>query len=106
VVCVDEGCKQLIGDMREPLRVRAGSPAKQDCNYQRGGMANWFMAFGPLAGRRQVVVTEWKRRVDFAGFLRQIADEWYAEASQVVLVCGNRNTHTPAALYEAFEPTD
>lgn len=106
VVCVDEGGKQLIGDVREPLPVRAGSPAKQDCNYQRGGMANLFMAFEPLAGRRQVVVTERKRSVDFAGLLRQIADEWYTEASQVVLVCDNLNTHTPAALYEAFEPAE
>jgi len=106
VVCVDEGGKQLIGDVREPLPVRAGSPAKQDCNYQRGGMANLFMAFEPLAGRRQVVVTERKRSVDFAGFLRQIADEWYAEVSRVVLVCDNLNTHTPAALYEAFEPAE
>jgi transposase len=106
VVCVDEGGKQLIGDVREPLPVRAGSPAKQDCNYQRGGMANLFMAFEPLAGRRQVVVTERKRSVDFAGFLRLIADEWYTEAERVVLVCDNLNTHTPAALYEAFEPAE
>jgi len=106
VVCVDEGGKQLIGDVREPLPVRAGSPAKQDCNYQRGGMANLFMAFEPLAGRRQVVVTERKRSVDFAGFLRQISYEWYAEVSRVVLVCDNLNTHTPAALYEAFEPAE
>jgi hypothetical protein len=31
VVCVDEGGKQFLGDVREPLPVRVGSPAKQDC---------------------------------------------------------------------------
>ena len=53
VVCVDEGGKQLIGDVREPLPVRPGSAAKQDHEYERGGMANLFMAFEPLAGRRR-----------------------------------------------------
>jgi hypothetical protein len=58
VVCVDEGGKQLVGDVREPLPVRAGSPAKEDCEYERGGVANLFLAFDPLAGRRVVEVTE------------------------------------------------
>jgi hypothetical protein len=53
VVCVDEGGKQLIGEVREPLPVRPGSPAKQDCQYARGGTANLFMAFEPLAGWRR-----------------------------------------------------
>jgi len=106
VVCVDEGGKQLIGDVREPLPVRVGSPAKQDSEYERGGMANLFMAFEPLAGRRQVAVTERKTSVDFAQFLKRLADEWYAFATRIVLVCDNLNTHTPAALYEAFEPAE
>ena len=106
VVCIDEGGKQLIGDVRPPLPVRPGSPAKQDSEYQRGGMANLFMAFEPLAGRRQVAVTERKTSVDFAHFLRRIADEWYAGVTRIVLVCDNLNTHTPAALYEAFAPAE
>jgi len=106
VVCIDEGGKQLIGDVRPPLPVRPGSPAKQDSEYQRGGMANLFMAFEPLAGRRQVAVTERKTSVDFAYFLRRIADEWYAGVTRIVLVCDNLNTHTPAALYEAFAPAE
>jgi hypothetical protein len=106
VVGVDEGGKQLIGDVRAPLPVRPGSPAKQDCEYQRGGVANLFMAFEPLAGRRQVEVTERKTAADFARLLRRLSDEWYPEAERVVLVCDNLNTHTPAALYEAFEPAE
>jgi hypothetical protein len=106
VVGVDEGGQQLIGDVREPLPVRPGSPAKQDSEYKRGGMANLFMAFEPLAGWRHVEVTERKTSVDFARFLRVLSDEHYAEAKRIVLVCDNLNTHTPAALYEAFEPTE
>jgi hypothetical protein len=106
VVGVDEGGKQLIGDVREPLPVRPGSPAKQDHEYQRGGVANLFMAFEPLEGRRQVEVTERKTAKDFARFLRRLADEWYPRAERIVLVCDNLNTHTPASLYEAFEPAE
>jgi DDE superfamily endonuclease len=106
VVCVDEGGKQLIGDVREPLPVRPGNPAKQDYEYERGGMANLFMAFEPLAGVRHVEVTDRKTATDFARFLRRLADEWYARVVKIVLVCDNLNTHTPAALYEAFEPAE
>jgi len=106
VVCVDEGGKQLIGEVREPLPVRPGSPAKQDYEYERGGMANVFMACEPLAGRRQAEVTERKTAADFARFLRRLADEWYPQAERIVLVCDNLNTHTPACLYEAFAPAE
>jgi hypothetical protein len=106
VGCVAEGGKQLIGDVRPPLPVRAGYPAKQDSEYHRGGMANLFMVFEPLAGRRHVAVTERKTSVDFAHLLQRIADQWYAESEKIVLVCDNLNTHTPAALYEAFTPAE
>lgn len=106
VVCVDEGGKQLIGDVREPLPVRPGSPAKEDSVYERGGVANLFLAFEPLAGTRLFEVTERKTSVDFPRFLRALADEHYAAAVKIVLVCDNLSTHTPAALYAAFEPAE
>jgi len=106
VVCVDEGGKQLIGDVREPLPMRPGSPAKQDYEYQRNGMANLFMAAEPLKGARHVEVTQRKTAVDFARFLRVISDELYPDCEKVVLVCDNLNTHAPASLYEAFEPAE
>jgi hypothetical protein len=106
VVCVDEGGKQLIGDVREPLPTRPGSPAKQDSEYTRGGMANLFMAFEPLAGRRHVAVTERKTSPDFARFLKVLADDHYPAATRIALVCDNLSTHTSAALYEAFAPTE
>ena len=106
VVCVDEGGKQLIGEVREPLPVRPGSAAKEDSVYERGGMANLFMAFEPLGGKRHVEVTERKTSVDFARFLRTLSDEHYLGVEKIVLVCDNLNTHTPAALYAAFEPAE
>jgi len=106
VVCVDEGGKQLIGEVRQPLPTRPGSHAKQDYGYVRGGMVNLFMCYEPLAGIRHVTVTQRKRSVDFARFLKEVSDVHYPKARRIVLVCDNLSTHTPAALYEAFEPAE
>lgn len=106
VVCVDEGGKQLIGEVREPLPVRPGSAAREDSEYKRGGVANLFLAFEPLAGTRHVEVTARKTSVDFARFMKRLSDEHYPDAERIVLVCDNLSTHSPAAFYEAFEPQE
>jgi len=106
VVCVDEGGKQLVGDVREPLPVRVGSPAKEDYEYERHGVANLFLAFEPLAGRRVVEVTDRRTAADFARFLKRLLDEVYPTAARVVLVTDNLNTHCTGSLYEAFAPAE
>ncbi|HEU5115731.1 MAG TPA: transposase, partial [Isosphaeraceae bacterium] len=104
MVCLDEAGNQIIGDIRPPLPMRPGSPAKQDSEYQRHGTANLFMGFEPLAGRRTLEVTERRTAVNFAGLLRRLLDEVYPDADRVVLVTDNLNTHDPGCLYEAFAP--
>jgi hypothetical protein len=106
VVTIDEGGKQLIGDVRPPLPTRPGRPKRQDYEYTRAGMANLFLAFEPLAGRRRVEVTERKTSADFARFARRVLDEWYPAADRVVFVLDNLSTHAPAAFYEAFPPAE
>jgi transposase len=105
-VCFDEGGKQLIGEVRPPLPVRPGTPRREDYEYERNGTANLFMVFEPLAGVRRVEVTQRRTNQDFARIIRRLVDEWYAQAEKIVLVLDNLSTHTPAALYEAFEPTE
>ena len=106
VVCVDEGGKPLIGDVREPLPVCPGCVPREDSEYRRGGVTNLFMAFEPLAGQRYIEVTQRKTSIDFARFLRTISDEYHPDADKIVLVCDNLSTHRPAAFYEAFEPPE
>jgi DDE superfamily endonuclease len=105
-VCFDEGGKQLIGDVRPPLPLRPGQPQREDYEYERNGTANLFMVFEPLAGRRRVEVTQRRTSQDFARIIRRVVDEWYPGAEKIVLVQDNLSTHTPAALYEAFEPAE
>jgi transposase len=105
-VCFDEGGKQLIGEVRPPLPVRPGSPQREDYEYERNGTANLFMMFEPLAGTRRVEVTARRTNQDFARIIRRLVNEWYPEAEKIVLVLDNLSTHSPAALYEAFEPAE
>ena len=39
VVCFDEACKQLFGEVRAPRRPRRGHPAQVDYEYERKGFA-------------------------------------------------------------------
>lgn len=106
MVCLDEKSVQLIGDVREPLPVATGRAARVDYEYQRKGTANLFLAFEPLANWRDVQVTERRTKKDWAAYVKHLVDDRYKEAHRVVLVMDNLNTHTPASLYEAFEPAE
>lgn len=104
VVCLDETSKQLIGEVQMPVPAAPGQVAQYDYEYVRNGVANIFMISEPLAGQRDVEVTDRRTKKDYAQCLRKIADEMYPEAEVIVLVQDNLNTHSPASLYEAFEP--
>lgn len=104
VVCLDEKSKQLLSDVREPLPVQAGQPAREDHEYQRQGTANLFVAFEPLGNWRQVQVTDRRTKLDFAAFVQALVDGRYRDAQRIVLVMDNLNTHSPGSLYEAFPP--
>ncbi len=105
-VCLDETSKQLVGEVRPPLPVAPGQPAREDYEYVRNGVANLFMACEPLRGWRQVTVTDQRTAVDFAHVIRELVDVHYPAAERIVLVMDNLNTHTPASLYQAFPPEE
>jgi DDE superfamily endonuclease len=106
VVCLDETSKQLIGEIRAPLSPEPGVPMRYDSEYVRNGVANLFMAFEPLDGWRHVQVTDSRRRGDWAWFVKDLVDGRYKEAGKIVLVMDQLNTHSPASLYEAFQPQE
>ncbi len=104
-VCLDEKSKQLVGEVREPLAARPGVPARHDdYEYERNGTANLFIVCEPLAGWRHISVTERRTKLDWAHCIKELVDVHYPHAEKIVLVLDNLNTHTPAALYEAFDP--
>jgi hypothetical protein len=104
VVCLDETSKELRDTPRGNLPLQREQPERQDYEYARHGVCNLFMAVEPLRGRRRVRVTDRRTAQDFAEQLRILVEEDYADADRIVLVTDNLNTHTPACLYERFEP--
>lgn len=106
VVCMDETFKQLIGETRAPLSMKPGAVERIDHVYVRNGVASLFLACEPLAGWRHVGVTDHRRRVDWAWFIRSLLEGRYREADRVVLVMDQLNTHSAASLYEAFPPAE
>jgi hypothetical protein len=102
LVCLDESSKQLTKETRLAVPMKKGRPARVDYEYERNGTATLFMMFAPLEGWRQVKVTERRTAVDFAHALKDLSDTHFPEASKIVLVQDNLNTHTKASLYEAF----
>jgi transposase len=106
VVCMDESCKQLIGEVRTPIPCKPGQPARLDDEYVRNGVAQIFMEVEPLRGRRHVAVTERRTRKDWARQIKQMLDDRYPEATKVRLVMDNLNTHNVASLYETFAPCE
>lgn len=106
VVCVDESNKTLHTTPHGSLPIGPGQAQRQDYEYKRNGTLNLFMAVEPLVGKRSVSVTDRRTKQDFAEFLRYLSDEVYPQAETVVLVTDNLNTHSPACLYERFEPAE
>jgi len=106
VVCVDESNKALHTTPHGSLPIGPGQAQRQDYEYKRNGTLNLFMAVELLVGKRSISVTDRRTKQDFAEFLRYLSDEVYPQAETVVLVTDNLNTHSPACLYERFEPAE
>src|SRR3989338_10087016 len=106
LVCMDETSKQLVGETRRRLAARPGTPARYDYEYERHGTCNIFMVCEPLRGRRWVTVTERRTKVDWAHLIKEVVDHRYPAARRIHVVMDNLNTHSPASLYEAFDPVE
>ena len=113
VVCFDETSTQLLAETQPALPPQPGQPLRQDYEYRREGTRNLFLTGEPLAGWRQVAVTERRTRQDFAQQMRWLVDEAYPVVPVVPVVrvvldnpvssTGQAlNTHRVASLYETF----
>jgi hypothetical protein len=108
VVCTDESNKQIIGDVKAPLPIQLGQIMKEDCNYERKGTCNLFIAFEPAVGQRDITVTVHRGKCDWAHYIKKIAqrpcgvDELYPDAQCVTLMCDQLNTHSLSSLYATF----
>jgi DDE superfamily endonuclease len=102
----DETSKQLIAETRVPLPMEPGKPERVDYEYERKGTANLFLVTEPPTGWRHVDVTDRRTKHDFALQMRDLVDRHCPDAERIRVVLDNLNTHTKAALYEAFPPAE
>jgi hypothetical protein len=106
LVNLDEFCKQLLGEVNEPLPCRPGHRERYDYEYIRHGCASAFVIYAPLEGRRECYVGPDGRRTtqDYARALEFIATRMFPKAEKIILVEDNLNTHGDHSLYASFPP--
>ena len=105
-ICFDEMPYQLVAEKRIPLPMQPGKPKRYDYEYRRMGSCNLFLFFNPFAGWRHIKVTEQRTKQDFAHCMKELVDFHYPDAELICVILDQLNTHTYAALYEAFEPEE
>src|SRR5579871_1922284 len=105
-ISLDEKLVSPHADVRPPLPAQPGQVERVDYEYERLGTANLFFLVEPAAGWRHVEMTDRRTKLDYAECIRWLVDCAYPKATCIRLVQDNLNTHTPAALYEAFPPAE
>jgi hypothetical protein len=105
VICFDERPCQLIDDVIAPIPMKPGSLKKEHYEYSRNGTCCIFMAFEPRAGWRMTCVKEHRTKVDWANFMKELAQH-YPDSESILLVQDNLNTHTAGSFYEALPPEE
>jgi hypothetical protein len=105
-VCFDEKLVAPEADVRPAESMEPGQAERIDYEYERLGTANLFFFVEPLSGWRHVEMTEHRTKIDYAHCIQWLVETVYPHADYVRIVQDNLNTHTAAALYEAFEPAE
>jgi hypothetical protein len=104
-ICFDERPCQLLGDTRVPIPMTPGTCYTYDYHYERHGTCCLFVAVEPLTGFRFVQVRNHRTKVDYAEFMKALAElPRYADVEYFRLVQDNLNTHTAGSFYQAFDP--
>lgn len=101
VVCLDESPRQLLEIKQEH---KADGALLQDSEYIRRGVAELYMAFEPLAGKRWVSIEENHAAKTWVKVVASLLDNQYKDCSRITLVEDNLTAHRPCTFYELYEP--
>ena len=104
VICLDEKPYQLIGEVRQRI-VKSDGSILEDYEYIRHGMAQIYMTFEPLGGKRFVQVRDTHNRFDWVEVVSGLLDNQYQDVPLITLVQDNHSAHKPQAFYEVYEPS-
>lgn len=99
LVCYDERPCFLIGDRIEPLALQTGQVRKEHYAYEKLGSCSLLAAIEPLTGKRLAQVHPQRTKKEYTLFCQALAAS-YPDATKIVLVQDNLNTHDISAFYE------
>lgn len=102
VLSFDERPCFLLGQKVEALQAKPGKIKKQDYEYTKNGSCCLFAAIEPLTGKRIGEVYTYRRKIEYANFMRLVADQ-YPNAKKIRVIQDNLNTHHPSSFYENFD---
>lgn len=103
VICLDENSKQLLRQTRRPLAAKpAGTPAKEDYEYERAGTCNIFVAVEPRGQQWLAQVTARRTKIDFVSLVCRLLRNGYSQARKAHLVIHNLNTHLRQSFDEVL----
>ena len=102
VVVMDEKPLQLLADARPGTPAKPGQVEREDSEYVRHGTCSIFLRAEPLRGWRRAYAEPTRTRIDWAHGVEQLLTVDDPDATKVVLVMDNLNTHAVASLYQAF----
>lgn len=107
LICIDEKSKQLIADTKLQLPMKPGKSKRYDYEYKRNGTVNIFVAVEPKSGKRIYKVTDYKKKADFAVFIKDIINsQYFKDVDKVQIVVDNLNTHFKKSFYDTFEKSE
>ena len=75
VVCFDETSRQLVEEVRPPIKAKPGRVERYDTECQRNGTRNRFLFCEPKGGWRHVEVTGRRTAVDFAHQMKWLVED-------------------------------
>jgi hypothetical protein len=102
VICLDESPRQLI-EFREERK--DDGVLLTDCEYIRKGVAEIYMAFEPLTGKRYVSIEDDHTAKTWVKVVSSLLDKEYRNCERITLVEDNLTAHRPCTFYEVYEPT-
>jgi len=102
VICLDEKPYQMIGQVQEKIITSSGI-ILEDYEYERKGIAQIYMCFEPLGGKRFVKVRDTHNRFDWVEVVSGLLDKEYSDIPLISLVQDNHSTHKAHFFYEVYE---
>lgn len=102
VYCMDERPCFLIGDTVKGFDLKPEQIRKQHHEYEKFGCCTLFAAIEPLTGKRIGKVYDRRRKIEYAQFMKMIADS-NPDAKKIRIIQDNLNTHSMSSFYDYFD---